>query len=374
MILGLSEDFSTDFVFDAELLETSSTGLNLNSGTHPSITVENLLAFLPVYPITLTEWSITTTYSKYSKNRTDLVTLNGVIYQSLKNDNLGKSPDTETNFWLKTNIESLTLKAYITRVKDKVLADLNLTKRLVNNQFIYEVGRYDFQLPNDFAAWVFEPKGSDYLSFTINQIALQANTVDDVNLYVLNEGILIDTLVLTPNNGALVFKPLNYTFSGKGRFMFAIDSQSVKGNQGIVDPLTYDGFVCYTASGIGSDPATAQWSYGEIGNGLGFNISVSLDSSIYIENNLQNIGNFVRSTFELMSLQMFLHNSGNRANRQERIQSDREMLLTETKSLEHNTIARRYENELREAKKLIGKTFDTQLLVDDEFNIEISST
>lgn len=380
MILGISEDFSTDVVLDAELNEASSSGLNLNSGTHPSITVNNLLAFLPFYDITLAEWVNSVTYSKYSesKKRTDLVKVGEVIYQSLQNANLAKDPETETAFWMQTNIESLTLKAFISRVQDKVYADLNLTKRLVNNQFIYEVGKYDFTLPNDYAAWVFEPKGSDYLSFTINQISLQANTTSDVNLYVLNElsdvCVLVDTLILKPNNGLFELKELKYKFSGKGRWIFAIESQSIKSNQGVVDPLLYDGFVCYTAAGIGLTPETAEWSDQTTGNGIGFNISVVLDSQLYIENNIDNLANFVRSTFELMSLQMFLHNSGNRSNRSETIQADRELLIAETKSLEMNTIARRYESEKKEAKRLIDKTFDTQLSGDDdEFTIELSS-
>lgn len=381
MILGISEDFSTDVVLDAELNEASSSGLNLNSGTHPSITVNNLLAFLPFYDITIAEWDVDKIYSEYSqsKKRTDLVKIGDIIYQSLQNANLAFDPETETAYWLPTNIESLTLKAFISRVQDKVYADLNLTKRLVNNQFIYEVGKHDFTLPNDYAAWVFEPKGSDYLSFTINQIAIQANTLMDVNLYVLNElsdtCVLVDTLVLTPNNGLFELKELKYRFSGKGRWIFAIDSQSVKSNQGVVDSLLYDGFVCYTATGIGLTPETAEWSDQSTGIGIGFNISVVLDSRVYIENNIDNLANFVRSTFELMSLQMFLHNSGNRSNRSETIQAERELLVAETKVLDANTVAKRYTDEKKEAKRLIDKTFDTQLSSDDdEFNIELSST
>lgn len=377
MILGISEDFSIDVSLDAELNEASTSGLNLNDGAHPSITIENLLSFLPFSSVAISDWADDVTYSKYSdtQKRSDLVMVDSKIYQSLQNNNLANDPEeVDSLFWMETNIESLTLKAFIKRVQNKVYADLNLTKRLVNNQFIYEVGRHDLMLPNNFAAWVFEPKGSDYLTFTINQIALQANTLSDVNLYVVNEGVLVDTLILSPNNGLLEFKELKYTFSGKGRWIFAIDSQSVKANQGAIDPLLYDGFVCYTATGIGLTAEGSEWSYQTAGNGLGLNISVSLDSSLYIENNISNLGNFVRSTFELMSLQMFLSNSGNRSNRSEIIQRDRELLIAETKNLDHNTVAKRYTDEKKEAKRLIDKTFDTQLSgVSDDFNIEITS-
>lgn len=132
--------------------------------------------------------------------------------------------------------------------------------------------------------------------------------------------------------------------------------------------------MCYTATGIGNEPETATYSYGVSGNGIGFNVSVSLDSQIYIDNNMALLGNLVRATFELMALEMFLYNSENRGNRVQQIQLDRDNLIAETKSLEMNTVARRYTSELANAKKLIAKTFDTQLANnDDDFGIEEQS-
>jgi len=375
MILGIKEDFSSNIVLDAELISASTTGLCLNSGVHPSITIENLLSFLSFPKVVPTEWSATTTYQSYniSKKRSDLVTYQDVIYQSLQNDNLNNQPDTETDFWMVTNIESLTLKSFIDKVTDRVYSDLSLTKRLVNSQNIYQVGKTEFLLPNDYAAWVFEPKGSDYVTITLNQVALQALTINPTNLYVINQGILIDTLVLTPNNGKFEFKELGYSFKGQGEWIFAIDSTSVLVSSGYVDPLSYDGFICYTATGSGNSPETATWNIHQAGNGLGFNVSATLDSTVYIENNLSNFGSFVRATFELMALEVFLHNSSNRSNRNERIQNDRDLLIGETKSLESNSVAKKYKTELDRCKRLIAKTFDTQLATDDEFIVEISS-
>ncbi len=375
MILGVKEDFSSNIVLDAELTSASTTGLCLNSGVHPSITIENLLSFLSFPKVVPELWSDATTYQSYnvSKKRSDLVTYEGIIYQSLQNDNLNNLPDTEDDFWMVTNIESLTLKSFIDKVKDRVYSDLSLTKRLVNSQYIYQVGKTEFLLPNDYAAWVLKPKGSDYVTITLNQIALQAMTTDPTNLYVINQGILVDTLVLTPNNGKFEFKELNYSFKGQGEWIFAIDSTNVLVSTGYVDPLSYDGFICYTATGAGNTPESAIWNIHQAGNGLGFNVSATLDSSVYIENNLSNFGNFVRVTFELMALEVFLHNSSNRSNRNERTQGDKELLVAETKSLEMNTVAKRYKTEYDRCKRLIAKTFDTQLATDDEFVVEISS-
>jgi hypothetical protein len=375
MILGIKEDFSSNVYLDAELTSASTSGLCLNSGVHPSITIDNLLSFLSFPKVSPELWDVDTTYGEYnvSKKRSDLVTYEGVIYQSLKSTNLNQQPDTETDYWMVTNIESLTLKSFIDKVHDRVYADLSLTKGLINSQHIYQVGKTEILLPNDYAAWVFEPKGSDYVTITLNQVALQALTTAPTNLYVINQGILVDTLVLTPNNGKFEFKELNYSFKGQGEWIFAIDSTNVLVSSGYVDPLSYDGFICYTATGTGNAPETAIWNIHQAGNGLGFNVSASLDSSVYIENNLSNFGNFVRVTFELMALEVFLHNSSNRSNRNEKLQGDKELLVAETKSLEMNTVAKRYKTEYDRCKRLIAKTFDTQLATDDELVVDITS-
>ena len=176
MILGIAEDFSSDIVLDSELKDIPTSGLYLNSGVHPSVTVENLLHFLPFLTITPTAWNAATDYTVYadSRNRTDLVTYESKIYQSIK-AGVGQQPDTSSTYWLETNLESLRLKNFVQKVKDKVYADLRLTRRLVNNQYLYEVGKNTITLPSDYAAWVFEPKGSDYTSIRINEISFQKN-------------------------------------------------------------------------------------------------------------------------------------------------------------------------------------------------------
>lgn len=101
MILGIAEDFSSSITLDTELKSVPSSGMYLNSGVHPSITVENLLHFLPNLDIIPSDWLIGTTYGVFndSLNRTDLVTHNSKIYQSIK-AGVGQNPTTETDYWL----------------------------------------------------------------------------------------------------------------------------------------------------------------------------------------------------------------------------------------------------------------------------------
>lgn len=376
MDLGIVEDFSINIELDKELSDLSIDGLYLNSGVHPNVTIKNLLSFLPFIDITIDAWSSTKDYNIYSTTRKtqDIVTLNGIVYQSIKTPNIGQPPtDVDSEYWMVTNMDCLKIKSFISKVKDRVYTDLRLNKRLINNQFIYEVGKSEVELSGDYSAWVFEPKGSDYVKIRINQISFQKNSITPVNLYVLNQGVLIDTLEITPSNGIVSFKDLNYEFIGKGEWKFVIDSTSVLTNNGIIDPLQYDGFTCYTETGIGNSPATATYSKSAVGNGLGFNVSVFLDSKTYVENNIGELSELIRSTFELMSLELFLYNSERRSNAASKSSFNEQTLLAETKSLEGNTVFRKYDRALKDAKVIIRKTFDTQLYLGDSLEVEITS-
>lgn len=376
MVLGISEDFTSSTELDTQLKAIPTSGLYLNSGVHPSINVDNLLNFLPKLAFTFEDWDAGTTYDIFlgSRNRKDIVHLNTKIYQSIKTGNIGNLPnELNSEYWLETNIESLRLKLFIEQVKDRVYSELSLTKRLVNNQFLYENSKNVRTLTNDYHAWVIEPKGSDYVAFRINQISIQKSGTTPVNVYILSQNTLQETIQIAPNNGELVFRDTNITLNGKGAFKIAIDSQEVYSGNVTIDPLKFNGFVAYTAIGTGDAPETATYTYNTFGFGVGLNISAYLDASLYINNNLKDIANFIRSTFELMVFEMFLHNANNTSNRQQRIQLNNEMLLAELKDMQHETVIRRYHRELKRVKSAMQKTFDTQLNDHDGIEIKISS-
>ena len=375
MKIGFAEEYTSNIELDNELKLNSKTGIVLNSGVHPYITVDNLLHFLPFAEIDFKNYDSGIDYNKYSEtlDRRDIVKHNDLVYQCLKNGTSNIEPGTDVSAWMLTNRESVILKSWIAKVKDKVVSDLYLSKRLINSQFIYENGQNKHNLPNDYSGWVFESKGSDYVTISLNEISLQATTSNPVNLFVINDGKLVDTLILNPQNGRLSFETINYSFSGRGKWIFAIESQEVLTNFGWVDELKYDGFVCYPVSGIGSTPELATYSYQNASNGLGFNVSVTLESESYLNYNLQNFVGFFKACFEYLTLQMFLANSHQRSNRSEN-SINKDMLMMETKDLEANTSAKRYFYELRESKKIIQKTFDTQLGDDNSgFEVEVTS-
>jgi hypothetical protein len=369
MELGFVEDFSSNIQLDQDLFAIPTSGLYLNSGVKPAVTINNLLQFLPLVNFSLGSWSVGITYDAYlpERNRGNLVSDGTYVYQSLQDNNQG-NPLNDTSFWRKTTFESIHLKNMIQSVKDRVNADLNITKRLVNNQFIYNEGRNTALLPNDYAAWVIEPKGSDYVSFRINQIALQTTVTGNVSVYVVNQGVLVATLAVPSHAGRLEFESVDYTFSGKGKWHIMIDSQNVLLDGGYIDPLKYDGFVAYTATGTGATPQTATWSYGTAGNGIGLNITAFLDASLYIENNINEFANFIRAAFVHMFYEMMQSNANSRSNREQRIQMDEKVLLFQLTDLQSDTVVKRYNDEKKKAFRQIEKTFDTQLFSGDDNN------
>lgn len=374
MDLAFVEDYTSTVNLDADLLSVPTSGLYLNSGTHPNITINNLLQFLPKVEFQLGQWAVGVTYGNYSstRSRNDLVTDLVYVYESIQSGNVGNALN-DTAYWRKTNWSSIHLRNFIQRVKDRVLSDLHLVRRLVENQYLYENGLQVITLSNDYHAWKFEPKGSDYVNFRINEISLQAMTTNPVDLYVVNQGVLIDTLTLNPNDGILSFEQLNYSFSGKGAFYFAIDGGvdvKVSGNQ--IDPLAYTGFTVSTAVGTGATPEGATWSDSTTGNGLGFNISAYADSSVYITNNLIDFASFIRSTFEMVSFEMFRSNSNSKANLEQRNITDERLVLFETTDLTANTVAKRYYDEKKRAFRSLEKTFDTQIRDTDSDELQVS--
>jgi hypothetical protein len=381
MILTISEDFTSSVSLDSELTSLPEGGMYLNSGVHASITVDNLLSLLPNLSITPAVYAAGTTYGKFTSTRklNDIVTYNSVIYQSIATANVGNTPDSSPNEWLATNLDSLRIKSFYLRSQDNALRLINLTRRLVDSQYLYSIAEVSETpssviLPNDYAGWVFEPKGSDYVRIRINQVAFQATTATPQNLYVVNQGQLITTIPLTTNTeGRLVFEDIDYTFYGKGKWYFVVDSQEVLTNGSAIDPLKWDGFVAYTCSGIGASPQAADYSYGVSNNGLNFNISAYFDSQIYVDNNLRDFANYLQSAWELDVLNMYLSNSHNRSNSTERRQVDRELLIAETKEKNAYSVAEKFDKEKRAAKALLAKTLDREINNQDEFEIEITS-
>lgn len=375
MVLGISEDFTSNVVLDSSLTSIPESGIYINSGVHSSITLGNLLAFLPKLDFDFDDWNASKTYNVFlkSRNKNDIVSYNDKIYESISIDNLNNNPIDNPESWIETNMDSLRIKIFLEKVKDRMYRDLGLTKRLINNQYIYSVGNIEKTLPSNYAAWVFESKGSDYVDIKINEICLQKNSTDPINIYVINQKTLLDTISLTPDNGKVTFRPVDITFSGKGRFIIAFDSTDVVSSNSTIDPLRFNGFVAYTAIGTGLSPENSNYTYNTYDNGMGVNVTVSLNSNKFIENNLIGLSEYLRATFEYMVFEMFLHNSNNRVNRAQRIQLDDDLLVFELKDQNANTIISRYKKERKKCIEAINNTFDNQLKVDEGVGFKIGS-
>jgi hypothetical protein len=172
----------------------------------------------------------------------------------------------------------------------------------------------------------------------------------------------------------LVFEDVNYSFHGKGRWLFAIDSQNILSNGAYVDPLKYDGFVAYSATGVGASPEDAKYSFSTNSNGLNFNVSASLDSSVYTDNNLSSFGSYLQAAWEVDVLRLMMYNPNNRINADQRNEVlNKQMLALETTSLKDDTAARRLDLEYRKAVKKLELTYDRAINDNDDYEIQISS-
>ena len=378
MILTFAEDFTSDVVLSTDLTGVPTSGMYFNRGVHPIVTLKNLLSFLPLQAYTMGTYAAGTTYGKYEDTlvRTDCVLDSSIIYESIQTANKGHTPVSSPTWWLPTNLESLRMKSFIRSSKDNLLSALSLNRKLVDSQYIYNVGTDTVVLSGNYSGWCFEPKGSDYVKIRINQIALQANTASDVSLYVVNQGVLLATLTLHPANGVLTFESVPYEIVSKGPVYLVFASQSVKTSNSYNDALKFNGFVAYPVKGIGSTAALSKYDICSAGNGLNFNISAYADSTVFVNNNLIDFAKVTQAQFEIDFLRMMISNANTRSNLNQRNLDATELnrLYFEITDLQSNTIARRYNSLIKETRQIISRTFDRALQVEDDgFDVEIGT-
>ena len=137
--------------------------------------------------------------------------------------------------------------------------------------------------------------------------------------------------------------------------------------------MNFDGFVAYTATGIGATPDGANYSYGTTDNGLGFNITAFLDSQQYIDNNMLDFGSYIRATFELMCFEMFLANAHSRSNREQRGGLREDLLIAELKEMTADSVIKRYLRNKDKAIQQLQKTLDRNIEDNNDFQISYSS-
>ena len=378
MNLTFVDDYSSDTTLDSQLTGTPESGMYFNRGVHPLITIDNIVQFLSDKDITFSAYDPGTTYGIFMTTRlkSDIVTYSGSIYQSIASSNTGNTPNSSPDEWLETNETSIKIKTEIFNAEDALIHALSLNRKLVDSQFIYNIGTTEVSLNGDYSGWAFEPKGSDYVKIRINQMSLQAMTTDPVSVYVVNQGSLLTTITLNPNNGVLSFEDVGYTLSGKGIFYIVFASQDVLSNNEYSDPLKYSGFVCYPVQGTGDTAAAAEY-IDSVCNGLNFNVSVYTDTSLYVENNMIDLSKLMQSQFELNMLKMFHNNPNVQVNRNTRNANESQInasyLYNEIMGIEGDTVARKYSRELKEAKKIINLTYDKVIRSDNKLQIKLST-
>lgn len=372
MILTFAEDFTNTVELDSELIGTSDSGIYYNKGVHNTVNLNNILAFLPYQAYTFDDYDEDTYYNKFddTNKRSDVVSYNSKIWISKISSNKGHTPgENDGYYWLETNINSLRLRSFINDSKQRVISALSLSNRLIESQFIYNVSDKVVTPSGDYIGWCFTPNYSDYVKININQISLQATTEELVNLYVINQGQLITTLKLHPDNGRLEWEELDYEISGIGTFYFVTDGIEVWSQLPYNDALRYKGFIAYPVSGTGETPQDSEYVVCDSGNGFNFDVSVYTDTSSYVDANLTHLSKLLQVQFEYDCLEMFVNNphnqkTGTQANLN-LTDYQRTLLVNEIKNIEDYTVAKRLRNEISSVKKSLARTIDKFLVNED---------
>jgi hypothetical protein len=377
MNLTFVDDYSSAVVLDTELTGTPASGMYFNRGVHPLITLDNIINHLSHNTITFSAYSALSTYGNYMSTRlkSDIVSSGGKIYQSIVAGNLNNTPSSSPTKWVETTLEAIKIKTEIFKSEDAMIADLNLSRKLVENQFIYNIGTNTVALQGDFSGWAFKVD-SDYTKIRINKIALQANTTSQVDIFIINQGTLIHTISVTPQNGILSFTDSGYVLSGKGIFYVVFASQSVKASTESIDPLKYRNFTCYPVQGVGATAAGSEYKQSSC-NGLNFNVTVYLDSTEYIKDNLIDFSSALQARFELDMLDVFYCNPNIMINSNTRnVAKTPEFLgnlYNEIKGIEGETVRKKYKARIKEALEAMNLTFDKMTKLNTEFKIKLST-
>lgn len=367
-ILTFNKDYSNSVELDSVLMGVPTSNEYWNVGTHPLITIQNILTYMPTTEISPAAYVAETTYSIGN-----LVTYSSVIYESLSNNNLGNTPDISTDDWLPTNEESQKIKIFLNQVKQNANNDLRLNRKLIENQYIYHIAKNDHTPTSDFIGWAFEHKFSDYVVIRLNKIAFQANTDQEVTFSIVNNSSVIETINVTPSNGVFSFSDIDLSFSGFGTFYLVTESQSIKSDGEINDPLKYKGMICYPVEGNGSSISAANYFRTTSGNGMGFNVSAYIDTSSYISFNEIDFVNVYkwRLAYDLVNMMLFNPNANSDRFERNHTGINKELMIMESKDNKLNTISNKYEKLIKETRGLISNSFDRVLKQkDNDFKVK----
>lgn len=186
----------------SENLTQSESGMFFQQ-IHPLLTLQNLRSISPeftdvVYP----DYSVSSLYVKG-----DLISYNGVIYKALQDVPLNYTPDSYSEYWVKTNpfsewleekIKASILKAILRFCNDKYKA--GTAKPLCENRVLFDnTGRITDTEPNKNNLVGFEivPIRAKGVSIKINKIGLQFTEAGEYTIYLMNSGSEVPVKTMT---------------------------------------------------------------------------------------------------------------------------------------------------------------------------------
>lgn len=358
MEFGILEDYTISGLDLGEDLVNPTSGLFLNDGVSPLITVKNLLNFLPYLDYLIPEWDNLKNYELYDSDIKGLVSYNSKFY-ICKESNVGLQPDLNPISWAETNKESVVLMNFVKNVVDRALLSLSI-ENVISEKNIVDVTKssdYDFSLISDYVGLSFNLLDDFNTYLNIKKLSIQANTINPIDVYVVNNGVLLQTIQLTPENGLISFKDVDLKLKGFGTFYLVMESSSVKKGTGYLDKYNFDGVVVSGVLGKGNSPESSEFSENPSTNGFGVVYSVEMDIKDSYKTKPTTFFNYIKSCFEYSCFELFLYNPNATSNQHQKVIMDKNLLQNELKILDADTVAKRRNDYKKQLEDVLSSMF-----------------
>ncbi|MFW6370547.1 MAG: hypothetical protein ACOC10_05000 [Bacteroidota bacterium] len=349
--------FKPDFdnhVIDDTLIGISDSKLYYNQGTHPYITLDNILSMAPrTSGWTIADYDATKTY--YIDQ---VVSYSGSYYYSLIDSNTGNQPDTSTTSWKETTLESLFLRREINGCIDQMLSDVVKAKPLVDHEHLYRIEDTDTTIDNasNYVGFEIRPRDSEQLRVIINAIGVQFSEANsDLVIYLYNQNTKVAEFTVDSLENEFSWNTLssdNELYGiGKRWFLFynQDDVNGVAINHDFMISNTVSAYVDiypFEVSNSTTNFLLDVDGYTNNSYGLGLELTVNCELTDFIVKNKHSFAKLLQLQFAFRMLESFYFNPEARENLSKRnIHVSREELLAEIRSENKNTIVSRLETE-----------------------------
>lgn len=359
---------SATSVLDSDLTGISKSKRYFNTGVHPSISLENIEAFLPLLSTyTIADYVAGTTYDNYNNtfSLNDVVLDSSKYYISVASGNVGNAVS-ETAFWKETTLMSLLIKDKVRSSIEIVLSETINPNFIEENIYMFRIADTTDDLIENTSKLVgyrINPISSDHLLFIINQIGLDFENDETITFYLYNQNKQISTFELTATAKLFEWKDITEIeiTSNTGAWYLYYNQDDLTGraignntifynymfNHANVTPFQID-----SVSDL-DDISESDFVFDK-NFGLNLNFSISYDMTNFIKQHLLQFAETIQRQFEFDILNMYHYNPDAQSELRER-NITKEKLMFELKSYDGETVIRKLKRAYKHIKATLNK-------------------